>query len=218
MKPEYKFIDSRISWRFDFVLVPFDLRDLLSVFKAKGYTTPQLPEQFTLPPGARIGGSGIIATKNGFGIFVDTDKQVIGVNSTVGFGKLLEIYDEVKEILSKEFNIDFSRQVRFCELLSTVRIKSDNAIDNIRNIPFKHEPELEKIVGEYGLVGFRIGSKINLPTQDQWFDIEVHPVWTDPNRFYEMRIVYRGSEKNVLEIAKSVENIIPLIVKLIGGA
>lgn len=214
---EYRFIDSRISWRFNFVLVPFDLRDLLTAFKKRNYRTPQLPEQFTLPLGARVGGSGIIATKNGFGIFVDTDKQVIGINGTTNFNELLKVYEEVKEILIKEFNIDFSNNLRFCELLSTIRIKSENAINKIRDISFVREPELEKILGEYRLIGFRIGAKENLPTQDDWFDIEVHPTWTNPNRFLEMKTVYRSSEEKVLNFARNIEIIIPLIIKLIGG-
>jgi len=110
--------------------------------------------------------------------------------------------------------LKLSRELRFCEVLAIFRVKEEDAINKIRQMNIKEVPELKDLLGEYSLVGFRIGSKNTLPTQNNWFDIEVHPTWANPNKFFDIAIVYRNeSEDNVISFAKKLEKVVLCILQ-----
>ncbi|ADC65350.1 hypothetical protein Ferp_1192 [Ferroglobus placidus DSM 10642] len=213
-----KFRELRLSWVFGYILETFDLRDLIESFSRRGYTTPTREEVPLVPIRARLGGAGIIARKGEFDVYVDTSRQIIGVRCSADFSKLRPFYQEVRDILIEDFELDFTRDVRYCELSSEIRVKGKKVIDKIRNIPIKQIPELESIVGKYALVGFRIGSKEGYPTMSNWFEIEIHPVWTKPRNYYEVWVVYRNeSEEKVLFFAENLESVVSSAIKIVEG-
>ena len=215
MTTDIKILDLRFSWVFSFVLSPFDLRDLVNSFSKRGYATP-LGELPPVPFRGRLGGAGVIARKNGFEIYADTDRQIISIKGVVGFNEFNPIIQELKTILKEDFDIDVSQNLRYCEVLATFRVRKESAIDKIRRISVKDVSELKELVGEYCLIGFRIGSKDTLPTQSNWFDIEVHPTWTNPNKFFDINVVYRNElEDNVIRVAKNLEKIALHVLKVI---
>ena len=210
-----KITDLRFSWVFNFVLNPFDLRDLVDSFSRRAYITPtELPP---VPFRVRVGGAGIIARKDKFEIYADTDRQIVGIRSSVSFSEFDPIIQEIKKILKEDFDIDISQNIQYCEVLASLKIEKENAINEIRKVSIKDIQQLRELVGEYSLVGFRIGSKISLPTQSNWFDIEVHPMWTNPNRFFSVNIVYRNeSEDNVIRFARNLEKVGLYVLEIIS--
>ena len=208
------YLRSSISWVFNLVTF-FDLRDILSVLSKHNYKTVPTP---IAPVGVRVGGEGIIAFKDDSSIYVDTHRKIIGVNGSFSPSKLVPALQDLKSVIAKEFNIDFSRDLRYCELISEFRVKSDNAINKIGNIPFIDLSPLTPLVGECRLVGFRIGSATSLPTHDDWFDINIHPTWSDPAGSFTIAVVYRNkSEEKVLKISENFESLVSTLIKLIEG-
>ena len=215
MTTDIKILDLRFSWVFSFVLSPFDIRDLVDSFSKRGYTTP-LEELPPVPFSGRLGGAGIIARKNGFEIYADTGRQIIGIKGVASFNEFNPIIQELRRILKEDFDIEISQNLRYCEVLARYRIGKENAIDEIRKVSIKNVPELKNLIGEYSLVGFRIGSRNTLPTQSNWFDIEVHPTWANPNKFFDVVIVYRNdSEDNVFTVAKNLEKVVLHVLEVI---
>jgi len=207
-------LDLMFSWVFNFVLIPFDLRGLLRSFRVRGYEVVSgLPP---VPFRGRLGGAGVIARKNEFEVYVDTDRQIIGVRRAISFDEFDPVIQDVRAILTEDFDVDVSQSLRYCEVLAALRVRGENVIDRIRRMPVGDVPELKRMVGEYGLIGFRIGSKDSLPTQSSWFDMEVHPEWTNPNKFFNINIVYRNpSEENVVAFARNLEKAALHLLKVI---
>ena len=215
MTTDIKILDLRFSWIFGFVLNPFDLRNLVDSLSKRGYNIP-LRELPPVPFLGRLGGVGIIARKNGFEIYTNTDRQIITIKGVVSFTEFNPIIQELKGILKEDFDIEVSQNLRYCEVLAKLRIKREGAIDKIREVAVKDISELKELAGEYSLVGFRVGSKKTLPTQSNWFDIEVHPTWTNPNKSFDINIVYRNeSEDGVIKFAKNIEKVALYVIEII---
>jgi len=213
MATDVKILDLRFSWVFNFVLNPFELRNLMDSLSKMGYILRELP---LVPFWVGLGGAGVIARKDKFEIYTDIDRQIIGIKGTVNFNEFSPIIKELKTILKEDFDIDVSQSLRYCEVLATFRVKKSGAIDRIREVTVKDVPELKELVGEYSLVGFRIGSKDTLPTQSNWFDIEVIPMWTNPNKFLDVNIVYRNElEEYVTNVAKNLEKIVSHVLEVL---
>ncbi len=209
-----KILNLGFSWVFNFILAPFDLGDLLRAFSRRGYEVlMKLPP---VPFGGKVGGAGVIARRNDFEIYVNTDRQIIGVRGAASFDELDPIVQNVKAILVSDFDVDFSQNLWYCEVLASLKVMGEDVIEKMRKVPIKDVPELREIIGEYGLVGFRIGSRGSLPTQSNWFDIEVHPEWANPTKFFTISIVYRNvSEENVILLARKLEEVALYLLRLI---
>lgn len=213
-----KFLRSRVSRVFQYVLFPFDLRDLMESLRKRGYEIVELPTP--LPsPSARVGGTGPIARKGEYLVYVDTDRQIIGVEGNVPAKNIIAHLKELDKILTDDLNVNVSESTRYCETIINMGVESENPIGELKGL-FKDTSfisEASKIIGEdTALVGFRLGSGTRLSTEETWFDVLIRPRWTSPTKYYVISIVYRDkNEKRVEKFMEGAEEKVLNLLKLV---
>ena len=169
-------------------------------------------------PGSTLEVTGDFARKGSCVVDLIPDLQVIGVKGG-NIEEVEEIYEEVKEVILNELDINFEQEVKFYEFTGDYNIESKKkAIDCISNL-FSQIEFLSKsssILGsETSLFTIRLIPKGQIPNQAEWFDIVIEPIILRPSHFYASVVFRSKNEAKVLSFAKKSESKLLELAKII---
>lgn len=211
-KLEFQKVIFRYSVRFEYVLFPFDMVELVEHLARSGYTPTIGPRPRMFGQNVRFLAKGKIAQKG------DTEVEIndeLGVLATISSSpaSALQCLNEIIQLIKDKFCVDLTKNAAFYELMENVDIKtSRNAIEAIEHTGEKNScmEAIGKILGqEISNYTIRLVPKGQVPSQKEWLDITIEPDTIRPNASYRVLAIYRSEDKSKVEtFAQSlVENL-----------
>lgn len=201
-KIEFQNVIVRFSVRFDYVLFPFDIVELIEHLAKAGYAPMVPPPPKILGQNVRLSAKGKIAQKGDIEIEVNDERGVIAATSSVPISAMQSL-NEIIRIIKDKLGADLTEKAIFYELMGNLDIKTGrNATEMIERISGNNKciEEVSKIlnqdVSNYTL---RLVPKGQVPSQTEWLDITIEPNITKPNTTYRVMMVYRSKDKSRIE-------------------
>jgi len=191
----------RLSIRFNFVLFPFDVSELLEHLGQSGYfPTVPLPPKFVGQ--VRLNYKGKIAQKGAIEVEINDDRGVIAVASTVP-GLTIQGFNEVLQIVKDKLGVDLMGQADFYEMMASFEVKTGkNALETMVRFNEKNGgfAEIGKIIGQE-VSGFtlRIVRKDAVPSSSEWMDMTIEPNIIKSSTSYKVLLVFRSKEKSKVD-------------------
>jgi hypothetical protein len=215
-KIEFQNVTVRFSVRFDYVLFPFDIVELIDDLAKAGYSPMVPPPPKMIGQNVRLSAKGKIAQKGDIEIEVNDERGVIAATSSVPISAMQSL-NEIIKLIKDKLGADLIEKAAFYELMGNLDIKTGrNATEMIERISEKNKclEEMSKIlnqdVSNYTL---RLVPKGQLPSQAEWLDITIEPNIIKPDKAYRVLMVYRSKDKSKVEkfIESWMENLTNLI-------
>jgi len=218
-KLEFEKIILRYSVRFEYVLFPFDMVELVQYLAKSGYTpTIGLPPR-TFGQNLRFAAKGKIAQKGDTEVEINDERGVIATTSSSPTSAL-QCFNEIIQLIKDKFSVDLTKNAVFYELMGNVEIKtSRNAIEAIEHTSEKNScmEAIGKVLGqETSNYTIRLVPKEQAPSQREWFDITIEPDVIKPNELYRVLAIYRTKDKSKVEaFAQSMVENLTNVIKVI---
>jgi hypothetical protein len=201
-KIDFQNVIVRFSIRFDYVLFPFDIVELVDQLVKAGYTSmvPRPPKM--LGQNVRLTAKGKIAQKGDVEVEVNDERGVLAATSSTPMSAMQSL-DEIIQLVKDKLGVDLSEKAAFYELMGNLDIRTDrNATEMIERISEKNKciEELSKIlnqdVSNYTL---RLVPKGQFPSQPEWLDLTIEPDIAKPNAAYRVQVICRSRDKSKME-------------------
>ncbi len=191
----------RLSIRFNFVLFPFDVSELLEQLGQAGYF-PMIPSPPKLVGQVRLNYKGMIAQKGTVGVEINDDRGVIAVVSPVP-DLTIQGFNEVLQIVKDKLGVDLMGRADFYEMLSSFDVNTGkNALESMVKFNEKNGglAEIGKMIGQE-VSGFtlRIIPKSGTPSSTDWFDMTIEPNVIKPRTNYKVLSIFRSKEKSKVD-------------------
>ena len=164
--------------------------------------------------------TGAVGHKGTVALILDANKpsmQLDGVDIPV----LLDEFDELEALLSKELGFESNEMARFYEIDAQVLVWSKaSPIETFRKHS-SHWPILEKaqeVVGSRPLAPYslKLVSSDSMPGAEDWFELTLEPAARSPETAYLGVLTFRAAERNVIwETAARVQEVFTDIAELV---
>lgn len=204
-----------LALRFCTALFPFDTARFLNVLQTAGYVV--LDQIAEVPFGARIEISGIVARRADVSVRVDGDKQILGVHCP-NPAQAVDELSALEALVSKEFGLDFEKNVLFYELLATGEVKAAKNPQAQWQHYLSTAPVIEKMSGVLGKkvypYGLRLVPQGTVPTSENWFEIRIEPTILSPENLHSLQVVFRNPRRD--EVYEFVRRFETLMHELLG--
>lgn len=218
-KRNFKKLNIRFSIRFNFLLFPFDVAELVEQLAKAGYKPTMPPPPRIRGKGIRIGATGKIARKEDVEIDIDDQRGIIGAASS--FPALaIESLNEVLQLIKANIDIDLDEMEAFYELIGHFDVETnENPLEKIEQISGRSEfvkqfnEILNEDVSDYTL---RLVPRGRAPIQTEWFDITIEPSVIKPSSTYAVAVIYRSEDKSKVEkftrgLTQNMESLLDII-------
>lgn len=136
-----------------------------------------------------------LVKKNNTVVFYDEPNKVVGVKG-INFRDVFLIFDELKTILTEEYDIDFEEVVNYIEGVATIHVKTDKNAKEIMKEYSHNINKFDEIFNEKTyLPTLRIIPENKNVSGRVWFDIIIEPLLTNPKKYF-VRYAFRDSNIN----------------------
>jgi len=194
----FKNLSIRFSIRFNFLLFPFNIVELVEQLAKAGYTLTIPPPPKITAKNIRLSAKGNIAQKGDAIIDLDDERGVLGSTSSSPVFTL-ESFNEVLQLIEDNLDVDLDEVAAFYELIAHVSIETDkNPLEKMEQISekSKHIKQFDKIlhenISDYTL---RLVPRGRVPNQTEWFDITIEPDVIKATSNYRVSVIYRSKDK-----------------------
>lgn len=213
----------RVSLRFEFVLFPIDIIELLEALAKAGYTPMMPPSSMAgsrmLGQAIRISAKGKIAQKGPIEVEMNDELGVIATISPLP-ELAIQSLNEIVQIIKDQLEVDLTVNALFYEIVGNFEVKTDkNALQSIQQFTGKTSlfESLSKIMNkEVSSFNLRLAPTGQVPSSADWFEITVEPNIIKVKSTYRVIAIYRSKEKvKTEEFAKSEISQIIEIIKTI---
>jgi hypothetical protein len=198
----FKNLTFRFSIRFNYLLFPFYIEDLLGQMAKTGYTLTVPPPPKIPAKGIRLGGKGKIAQKGDVEIDVNDEKGVLGATSSSP-ALAMRSLNEMLQLIKDNLGVDLDERAAFYELIGGFDVETDkNPLERIGQISEKsrHFGQFNKILGEnISNYTLRLVPRGRIPNQTEWFEIKIEPDVIKPTSDYVVSVIYRSKDKSAVE-------------------
>jgi len=207
-----------LAVKYSSVLFPFDVTQFLQALSRQNFVLPEELMQ-PVPPGRRLNVSGFVARKGEVAVRIDTDRQVVAVNSADVKTVVTEM-NAVDSLLSDELDFDCSDLVQYYEFVAGLTIKAKrNPLDSWHT-HFSQVPiinEFSKILEtEVSPLGLRLSASGQIPNQPNWFDIRIVPLVQSAENYHLIEVVFRNSRRDpVFDFVRGFEDTLIALLSLI---
>lgn len=215
----FKNLNIRFSIRFNYLLFPFDVVDLIGQLSRAGYTSTIPPQPRFPGKKIRLGATGTIAQKGDIRIDINDQRGILGAESSSSEFAVKGL-NEVLQIIRDNLNIDLNEMASFYELIAHFDIETHkNALEKIEQISekSKYTKQFSELLNEdtadYSL---RLVPRGRAPNQTEWFDVTIEPDVIRPFSSYSVVVVYRSKdkfkvEKFIQDLMQNMRSIIDII-------
>ena len=194
---ELERLAARTSVSFNHVILPFDLRDLVTCLDVLDYRMPGPlpPEPSSGPPSMTWGATGPVGHKGSFVADMNIEKQFIGVSGGDPSSNFNEVSDLV-DLMEKEGMVSHER-IRYYEFQGRYRIQTDRGLQSMLKsgdgsaIVKNGSRAFGK---EMGLFTARLAAKDLETDSSDYFEIFIEPRITRPRSEIGISAVYRNSD------------------------
>lgn len=200
-KVDFQYVNVRFSIRFDFVLFPFNIVELVEYLVKAGYTPaiPPPPKPFGQ---IRLTVKGKIAQKGNVEVEVNDDRGVLAATSAVP-ALAVQSLNEILQIIRDKFGVDLDAKASFYETTGTLDARTNkNALEMMERFNEKNSAikELGSLMGQ-DVSGYtlRLVPKGQVPSSAEWLDITIEPNIVKPSASYIVLTVFRSKEKSKVE-------------------
>jgi|GEM_PF-3961093 len=193
---------------------PFVHPDFMDSLKRRSYTLQQLPP--TIPSGPRAYVDGYIAIKDGCAIETNNEKKLIAVESSTQ--NFVPVMADLMTISEDDFGMDLKSDLEFMELSVNCIILTDKSPTDVflkfRSDSFDRFTEVFK--QETTLFGLRLVPNNLLPSSKDWYDVQIQPRLTKPDKEYYITMLYRSEGiERAMDFSHKINDNIASIVNLI---
>ena len=201
-KVDFQNVNVRFSIRFDFVLFPFDIVDLVEHLVKAGYTPTIPPPPKPVGQNIRLTVKGKIAQKGNVEIEVNDERGVLAATSAVP-ALAIQSLNEILQIIRDKLGVDLDAKASFYEMMGNFDIKtSKNALEMMERFNEKNSciKELGSILGQdVSSYSLRLVPKGQVPSSAEWLDIIIEPNVIKPSTSYKVITIYRSKEKSKVD-------------------
>jgi hypothetical protein len=215
-KMDFQNVRVRISLRFDYVLFPFDIVELLENLAKIGYALTVPPPPRMVGQNVRLSAKGKIAQKGDIEIEVNDERGVIAASSsvpTLAFKSL----NEIIQLIRDKLGVDLTEKASFYEIIGNLDVKTGrNAMEMVERISEKNKymEELGSTLGQdVSSYTLRLVPRGQVPSQTEWLDITIEPNIVKPSTTYRVLVIYRSKDKPKIE--RFVQSLMESLAKVI---
>ena len=215
-KIEFQNVIVRFSIKFDYVLFPFDIVELIDYLVKAGYAPMVPPPPKMLGQNVRLSAKGKIAQKGDTEIEVNDERGVLAATSPIPISAMQSL-NEIIRIIKEKLGVDLTEKAIFYELMGNLDIKTGrNATEMIERISEKNKcmEEIGKILNhDISNYTLRLVPKGQVPSQTEWLDITIEPNIIKPSTTYRVLLIHRSKDKSQMEkfIQSWMENVTNVI-------
>lgn len=166
------------------------------------------------------GPSIILATKGTVEVFTNLERRVVGVRSETSTSDVLAATKDIDEVCT-ELGIEKSNTM-FHEFIGAFSATSGkNPMKTVKTL--KLADDVLRKVGsildeDIAMLGLNLTTKEGDPTLPEWLRLVVEPLYISPNKRYNVRVIYRGEFKDVVDFVNKIEKRVAEIIKCIEGS
>lgn len=218
-----EYVRAALSVRYASVIFPFDIVAFLKAISRHGYLLPEplLRAVLSLPAGARLEPSGVVATRGEVAVALNTERQTLVLHGPEPQEALGQMH-WTEELLNDQLGFDSPSLAQFYEFTAGVSIKATkNPLDSWKlhmgQLPFvQHASE---IVGtNVAPFGLRLFADGHSPTEAQWFDIRIEPQVQNPATHHYVEIVFRHPARDELfDFVRGLDDTLRKLLSLLEG-
>lgn len=192
---------------------PFVYPDIATSLKKRNYSLQDIPRI----TGARAYVNGYIAMKDRCLIETDNERKIIAAEGD-DKEKVIEIMKDLILMSQEEFGMNMDQDLYYMELITDFILSTDKSpIEVFGKFKLPFLEGLSKILDtESILFGVRLSPAVGLPSSKEWYEIEIIPRFTKPDKEYYISIIYRSEDtKKTLDFSKRINDTIISIINLI---
>jgi len=206
----------RISLVLDSFFFPLTSIEVFDSLKSRGFELGRPPAP--LLTGLRVYVAGVIARKNNVLIDVDSSRKLVGAEGGV-IEQTLQVFSEVLSIIREDFFVDLDKETDYVELITHYLVKSDkNPIEMVQNASeLRFKDKFKQVLGmEVSDYHFSIVPRGVSPSSRNWFEINISPKLTMPNKAYWVEVIFRNVKCDmVTSFASNLYSTISTIINTI---
>lgn len=196
---------------------PFVHPDFPESLKKRKYSLQELPR--ISPPGPRAYVDGHIARKNGCLIETNNQRSLVAVDG-LNDKNFVGVMKDLISISQEDFGVNLDSDLDYMELTANCIVTTDkkptDAFRKFRSDIFNKISEV--LNSETTLFGIRFAPENLLPSSRNWFDIQIQPRLTKPDKEYYVTVIYRSEEMGkVMDFSQNINDKIASIISVIEG-
>lgn len=209
--PIIRWVQLRVTERFQNVLFPVDIALLLRSLPQIGYIVSRKVFKGVLEPGEPL------ATKGNVELIINSANNLLGVEGR-DVSELLGSFNELRKFWLEELKPSPEPQTFFAELYGqgvVKSVKNPNGVFTDFWASYEKVQKLSKIVG-YDITNFglRLTPKRIDPNNPDWFDLTLSPHVISSTSHYFLNIVWRDRKlEDALKKFKTTEDVIDSVIK-----
>jgi len=206
----------RFSVRFEFVLFPFDIIELLDNLIKIGYTPMVPPLPRVSGQNVRLSAKGKIAQKGEAEIELNDERGVLAV-TCYSPNNAVKSLNEIIQLIKEKLDVDLTTKATFYEFMGNFEAKTDkNPLEIIQRVNEKNSciEDLGKILGQkVSSFSLRLVPKGQVPSSAEWLEITIEPNIIKPNTTYRVLAICRSNDKAKMDVF--VSSWMGIMVKII---
>lgn len=194
---------------------PLTIPDLYKSLATKKFSLA--PSLEPLPAGIRKYVGGTLAYRGRTFLTVSPERNLIGMDSD-STENLLESFSDIADLLKKDFGVDVNSDVNYVEAIADLIVATNkNPIKTIGKVTAQSFSQFDRVMGcktAHRLLS--IAPKNSSPNSRDWFEIQISPRLSQPNRQYYLNIVFRNQRFSVVNgFLKEINEKVLSLIKVI---
>ena len=206
----------RISLVLKSFFFPLTSAETFQSLRKRGFETGRSPAP--VPSGPRIYVSGILGRKGKSFIDVDNAQKIVAVQGET-IEESVQTFREINEMIAQDFFVKLDEDIDYVELIAHFLIQTEkNPFEVIQNSSqMKSKKRFEEIMGvDVAEYRFSIAPRGILPSSRDWFEVNVSPKLTMPEKAYWVEVVFRDTDRNkVIKFAETLNSTIASVISAI---
>ena len=190
-----KYTPSSLIVKYDAVLFPFDVVSMLNALPDQGYI---LEDELRHLGTSGLQVRGIVARRADVAIRIDTDKYLLGVNTSSHVVAVEEL-EAVEQILDEQLGFEGGPKAQYHEFTSRFPVRAGTDPISSWADRFSNNPvltALSNVLGEPASpFGLRLSPAGQPPNQVDWFDIHLEPLVGSARTHHHLNVVYRKAQR-----------------------
>ena len=207
----------RFSLRFNYILFPFDVIELVKQLAKTGYKITIPPPPKITPKNIRLTAKGRIAQKGDTEIELNDERGILAATSSSP-ELAIKCMNEVLQLMKNNLKVNLDEMAFFYELIGSFDIETDkNPLEIIAKINENEEyiDQFSKVLGEnISNYTLRLVPRGQVPNQTEWFDVTIEPDVIEATSTYRTQIIFRSKEK--IKVENFTQNLMRNITGIIN--
>ncbi len=208
----------RLALVLNTLFFPFTFPDVFEAFKGRDFTLGGGSPSSRVPValGAQLYISGTIASKDGVIVDIDHDRRIVGAEGDDS-DKLLKIFDEVLNVVQKDFHVDLDKKLDYVELSAAFLAKTEGvASENIEQFFAKTRrlEELKKSLGfEPAIRQFTLSQRGKPAETKDYVEFNVAPRLTSSDTYYIQAVFRHPHVPEVIGFTKTINEKVTFLIE-----